>query len=78
MGYLTEVTITEDDFNGLMDRMRAWLDHRRFEPASFTLSYGSGRKGIRVLFKSEGEAAAFAAEFGATQLSSPTSDTVAA
>jgi hypothetical protein len=61
-----------------MNRMRAWLDHRRFEPSSFTLSPASGPKVVRVLFKSESEAAAFAAEFGAGRVFSTTSAHIAA
>ena len=78
MGRLVEVSLTEDDFVGQMNRMRAWLDHRRFEPSSFTLSSAPGPKVVRVLFKSESEAAAFAAEFGGRPLFSTASAHVAA
>jgi outer membrane lipoprotein-sorting protein len=78
MGCVVEVSLTEDDLVGEMNRMRAWLDHRRFEPSSFTLSPAAGRKIVRVLFKSENAAAAFAAEFGGRPLSSAASGHVAA
>jgi hypothetical protein len=78
MGCVVEVSLTEDDLVGQMNHMRAWLDHRRFEPSSFTLSPGSGPKVVRVLFRSESEAAAFAAEFGGRPLFSTASAHVAA
>jgi hypothetical protein len=73
-----EVSVTEDDLVGQMNRMRAWLDHRHFEPSSFKLSPAAGRSVVRVFFKSESEAAAFAAEFGGRSLSSAASGHVAA
>jgi len=78
MGYVVEVPVIEDDLIKQMNRMRAWLDHRRFEPSSFTLSYVGARKGVHVFFASEAEAAVFAAELGGMQLASPNSDFVAA
>ena len=78
MGYVVEVLVPEEDLVRQMNRMRAWLDHRHFEPSSFTLSYAGDRKGLRVLFASESEAAAFAAEFGGTQTSAARSGSVAA
>lgn len=63
MCYIAEVPVTEEDLNEQMSRMRAWLDHHRFEPSSFSLSHAGSRKIVRVLFKSQSEAAAFAAEF---------------
>jgi hypothetical protein len=78
MRYVAEIPVTEDDLDGQMNRMRAWLDHRRFEPSSFRLGSAGGRQVVRVLFNTESEAAAFATEFGGTQLDPPLSDTVAA
>jgi outer membrane lipoprotein-sorting protein len=78
MGCVVEVTVTEDELVGQMNHMRAWLDHRRFEPSSFTLSDADGRRVVRVLFKNDSEAAAFAAEFGGRPLSSADSGHVAA
>jgi len=51
MGCVVEVTVTEDELVGQMNHMRAWLDHRRFEPSSFTLSEAHGGRVVRVLFK---------------------------
>ena len=78
MGCVVEVSVNEDDLVGQMNRMRAWLDHRHFEPSSFKLSPAAGRTVVRVFFKSESEAAAFAAEFGGRALSSAASGHVAA
>jgi hypothetical protein len=78
MGCVVEVSLTEDDLVGQMNRMRAWLDHRHFEPSSFKLSPAAGRKVVRVLFNSESAAAEFAAEFGGRSLSSAASGHVAA
>jgi hypothetical protein len=50
--------------------MRGWLDHRRFEPRSFRQSRAGNRQVVRVLFKNENEALAFAAEFRGLLLSS--------
>jgi hypothetical protein len=77
MGYVVEVPVTEDDLNGQMNRMRAWLDHCRFEPRSFKLGGAGDRQVVQVLFKTESEAAAFATEFGGTQLAPPLSNSVA-
>ncbi|HZU91585.1 MAG TPA: hypothetical protein VE993_20200 [Stellaceae bacterium] len=46
-----------------MTEMREWLDHQRFEPARFHLTYSPGIV-FRVDFAIEVEAAAFAREFG--------------
>ena len=53
-----------DDFVQRLTDIRVWLDERRFEPSSFTyLFLGQGMK-IRVSFKNDDEAGAFADEFG--------------
>jgi hypothetical protein len=57
-----------------MNRMRAWLDHQRFEPSTFRLWRAGDRQVVRVLFNTESEAVAFAAEFGGSLLSSPVVD----
>src|SRR5205085_3835842 len=49
MGCVVEVTVTEDELVGRMNHMRAWLDHRRFEPSSFTLSEADGRSRARAV-----------------------------
>jgi hypothetical protein len=49
-----------------MDNMRIWLDHQRFEPATFRQSrIGSGIV-FYIYFAQEGQAAAFARAFGGT------------
>jgi hypothetical protein len=70
MRYVVEVPVAEDDLHEQMNRMRGWLDHRRFEPRSFLLSRAGNRQVVRVLFKTENEALAFAAEFRGLLLSS--------
>jgi hypothetical protein len=60
---VAEVSVSEDDLDDRMNRMRAWLDHQRFQPSSFRLQrWVIGRSS--VLFKTAEEAAAFASEFG--------------
>src|ERR1051326_4850981 len=78
MGSVAEGSLTGDDLVKQINRMRAGLDHRPFEPSSFKLSPAAGRKVVRVLFKSESAAAEFAAEFGGRSLSSAASGHVAA
>ena len=78
MLYIAEVPVTEDDLDGRMNRMRAWLDHQRFEPSVFRLSQTDDRQLVRAFFKVEAEAAAFAAEFGGSPLSSPVADAAVA
>jgi hypothetical protein len=70
MRYADEVPVAEDDLNGQMSRMRGWLDHQRFEPSSFRLSRAGNRQVVRVLFKTENEALAFAAKFQGLLLAS--------
>jgi hypothetical protein len=75
---LAEVSISEDDLDDRMNRMRAWLDHQRFQPSSFRLRRVGDRQAVCVLFKTEDEAAAFAGEFGGSLLSSSGTDVVIA
>jgi hypothetical protein len=74
MLYIAEAPVTEDDLDERMNRMRAWLDHQRFEPSVFRLSQTDDRQVVRAFFKTEGEAAAFAAEFGGSVLALPVAD----
>ena len=74
MRYVAEVPIAEDDLHEQMNRMRAWLDHQRFEPSSFRLWRSDDRQVVRVLFTARNEAMAFAAEFGGSLLSPPVAD----
>jgi hypothetical protein len=71
MRYVVEVPVAETDLYEQMNRMRGWLDHRRFELSSFRLSRAENRQIVRVVFKSESEATAFAAEFGGLLLAPP-------
>jgi hypothetical protein len=70
MRYAVEVPVAEDDLNEQTSRMRGWLDHQRFEPSSFRLSRAGNRQVVRVLFKTENEALAFAAKFQGLLLAS--------
>jgi hypothetical protein len=70
MLYVAEVSVSEDDLDDRMNRMRAWLDHQRFQPSSFRLRRVGDRQVVRVLFKTADEAAAFAGEFSGSLLSS--------
>jgi hypothetical protein len=76
--YIVEVPVAEDDLDERMNSMRAWLDHQRFEPSSFRLQRTDTQQVVRVLFKIESEAAAFASEFGGSLASSPDSGTAIA
>ena len=71
MLYIVEIPVTDDDLNERMNRMRAWLDHQRSEPSSFRLLRTEIQQVVRVVFKIESEAAAFASEFGGSLLCSP-------
>ena len=74
MRYVAEVPVIEADLYEKMNRMRAWLDHRRFEQSSFRLWRAGDRQVVRVVFKVESEAMAFAAEFDGSLLASPVPD----
>lgn len=49
-----------------MEKMRTWLDGRRYEPATFRHVFGSGGILFRIDFAVEAEASEFAAAFGGT------------
>ena len=55
---------TEDALTAKMTAMREWLDHRRFEPASFRHTFNASGLLFEVYFKLQAEAEAFAIEFG--------------
>ena len=74
MVHIVEVVVAADALPDRMNRMRAWLDHQRFEPSVFRLSQTDDRQVVRAFFKAEGEAAAFAAEFGGSVLPLPVPD----
>lgn len=64
-----EVRITgDDDLGGRLTDMRVWIDRHRFEPSSFTYFFLDPGMKIRVLFKIDDEAEAFAQEFGGSLL----------
>ena len=66
MRFVVEVRRVEGELTGEMNRMRAWLDHHRLQPSSFRLVRTGNARIVRVRFKSEDEAAAFASEFAGT------------
>jgi hypothetical protein len=68
MLYVAEVQVADTDLTGRMNGMRMWLDRQRFEPSSFRYSPNDTGQSIRVSFKSQTEAVAFAAEFGGSLL----------
>jgi hypothetical protein len=72
---VAEIPVAEDDLNDRMNRMRTWLDHQRVEPISFQLTEGDGGQVVRVVFKTENQATAFAAEFGGSVPTSVPADT---
>jgi len=60
-----ELHITGDDnFVQKLTDIRVWLDQRRFEPSTFTYFFLEPGMKIRVSFKNDDEAGAFADEFG--------------
>ena len=66
----TEVLIpdTNDLFRRLTD-MRVWLDDHRYEPSTFKYFYLDPGMMIRVSFKIDDEAEAFAQKFGGSTMS---------
>jgi hypothetical protein len=64
MFYIVELTIAETIFIGRMNEMRTWLDHRHIEPTMFRIVDGEAPGEVRISFSSEGDATAFATEFG--------------
>jgi hypothetical protein len=74
MRHVVEVPVAGENLYDQMNRMRGWLDHRRFEPSSFRLSQVGNRQVVRVVFKSQSEAMAFAPEFGGSLLASSVPD----
>ena len=78
MRYVAEIPVAEDDLDDRMNRMRAWLDHQRFEPSSFRLWRAGDKRVVRVAFKTESEAMTFASEFTGSLLASLVSDVAVA
>ncbi len=69
-----EVRISDDDFGKRLKDMRLWLDGNRFEPLVFTYFYLDPGMKVRVLFKFEDEAEAFANEFGGSLIETAGAD----
>jgi hypothetical protein len=61
--FSVESIIREDALLQTMGIMRTWLDHKRFEPATFRYTFVTGGIALRVVFTIESEAAAFARAF---------------
>ena len=69
---MTEVHIL--DGNDLVERltdMRVWLDEHRYVPSTFTYFFLQPGMKIRVSFKVDDEAEAFAQRFGGSLLDAP-------
>lgn len=54
----------EDRLQDEMQNMRTWLDHQRYEPATFRQSRAASGIMFYVYFEAEVEATSFAAAFG--------------
>jgi hypothetical protein len=73
MSYVVEVPVNDADFTERLNRMRAWLDHRRLEPSGFRFAAaGDNPGGCRVYFRSETEARQFTEAFGGRLVCAPT------
>ena len=62
--FAIEVRLEKKLLVPLMSQMRLWLDQRRIEPSSFRYVAGSSLATVRVGFKAESDASAFAEHFG--------------
>jgi hypothetical protein len=70
--FAVEVCLRDEDrLVGTMETMRTWLDHRRFEPATFRYSFAPAGIAVRVDFPVESEAAEFARAFQGKLLAEP-------
>jgi hypothetical protein len=58
-----EIRIAEDALTARMATMREWLDHQRFEPATFRYTFTPPGILFRVEFTLEVQAVAFAKAF---------------
>ena len=54
----------ENALTGRMGTMREWLDHQRFQPATFRYEFAPRGLLFQVVFRVEAEARAFAEAFG--------------
>ena len=66
-----EVCILGDNLVERLTDIRVWLDEHRYQPSSFTYFFLHPGMMIRVLFKIDDEAEAFAKEFGGSLLDTP-------
>ena len=64
MLFSVEISCGTEDLVAIMSRMREWLDAQRFEPDAFKHTAEGNSVTIRVQFKAESEAIAFAGTFG--------------
>ena len=68
----TEVPLLDEhDLTGRLTDMRVWLDEHRYEPSTFTYFFLDPGMKIRVTFKIDREAEAFAQQFGGSLLDTP-------
>ena len=63
---IVEISVTGGNLAEHLGEMRAWLDEKRFEPLTFTYSRDGGILVVRVAFRVNGDARAFALKFGGT------------
>jgi hypothetical protein len=63
---IVEVKVSDEDLAARLADMRAWLDGKRFEPSTFTYFNDHAALLVRVSFKVDDEAQAFALKFGGT------------
>ena len=68
---IAEVCIPDDNLVRRLTDIRVWLDEHRYQPSTFTYFFLHPRMMIRVLFKIDDEAEAFAQEFGGSLLDTP-------
>ncbi len=68
---MAEVRIPDDNLVKRLTDIRVWLDEHRFQPSTFTYFFLHPEMMIRVLFKTDHEAEAFAEEFGGSLLDRP-------
>jgi hypothetical protein len=62
--FAVEVMLEKELLVPSMSEMRSWLDQQRIEPISFRYVGSSSELTVRVGFKAEIEASAFAEHFG--------------
>ena len=66
-----EVCIPDDNLVERLTDIRVWLDEHHYQPSTFTYFLFHPGMMIRVLFKIDDEAKAFAQEFGGSLLDTP-------